>query len=314
MNVPLVPLAAAAAAGYVALSVFLLKRKPKQGAQLRLPAAAHISHRGGAGENVENTLDAFQKAVRAGTDMVELDVFYTRDGQVVVSHDSSLERLTGHNISIKDTAFADIPPYQQHIPKGHFSNPPGDCSAGRVCLLETVFQAIPTVPIHLEIKQYDQPAACVRATGDLICKYERERLTAWGSFSTGATGECAEQFPNIPRYFSLTGTIWLLCMFYSGLLPFLSFDEACLSIPMLSSPHIFAEGRKRWYLRWLLNGIAFVLESPILYNYLQNNGVQIFFWVLNKDDDFDRAFNVLKVDGVMTDFPTKLSSFLADKE
>lgn len=181
--------------------------------------------------------------------MIELDVFYTRDGQVVVSHDSNLKRLTGKNLQISDLDFADLPPYQARIPSGHFSDPPTDCSEGRICLLETVFKAYPTLPIHLEIKQYTNPAACVKATGDLICKYGRERLTAWGSFSTGATKECAKQFPTIPRYFSLTGTLWLLGMFYTGLLPFVAFDEACLSIPMLSSPHIFAEGRKRWYLR-----------------------------------------------------------------
>ena len=103
-------------------------------------------------------------------------------------------------------------------------------------------------------------------------------------------------------------------MFYTGLLPFVAFDEACLSIPMLSSPHIFAEGRKRWYLRWLLNGIGFVLESPLLFTYLQNNGVQVFVWVLNDADDYARALNDLRVDGVMTDYPTKLASFLADRE
>ena len=78
-------------------------------------------------------------------------------------------------------------------------------------------------------------------------------------------------------------------MFYSGLLPFVDFDEACLSIPMLSSPHIFQEGRNRWYLRWLLNAVAFILESPVLYKHLQSRGLQVFFWVLNDDDDFHRV-------------------------
>lgn len=72
-------------------------------------------------------------------------------------------------------------------------------------------------------------------------------------------------------------------------LAFVDFDEACLSIPMLSSPHIFQEGRNRWYLRWLLNAVAFILESPLLYKHLQSRGLQVFFWVLNDDDDFHRV-------------------------
>ena len=126
-----VMIAIAAAAGYLALSVYMLKRKPGKGKgamQLRLPPVTHISHRGGAGEHVENTLNAFNAAVQKGSEMLELDVFYTRDGQVVVSHDASLKRLTGRDVQIRDLDFADLPPYQKHIPNGHFSNPPQDCS------------------------------------------------------------------------------------------------------------------------------------------------------------------------------------------
>ena len=69
---------------------------------------------------------------------------------------------------------------------------------GRVCLLENVFQALPNVPIHLEIKQYSEPEACVHATGNLICKYGRERLTVWGSFSKGMGGGCNDSVACFP--------------------------------------------------------------------------------------------------------------------
>lgn len=53
-----------------------------------------IAHRGASGTRPENTLAAFRRALELGADMVELDVQLTRDGEVVVIHDRSLERTT----------------------------------------------------------------------------------------------------------------------------------------------------------------------------------------------------------------------------
>lgn len=49
-----------------------------------------IAHRGGAGLRVENTLAAFAHAIDLGAAGAELDVHLSRDGQVVVHHDDTL--------------------------------------------------------------------------------------------------------------------------------------------------------------------------------------------------------------------------------
>jgi glycerophosphoryl diester phosphodiesterase len=46
-----------------------------------------IAHRGAWGELPENTLEAFEEAIRLGADMVELDVRRAVEGQLVVHHD-----------------------------------------------------------------------------------------------------------------------------------------------------------------------------------------------------------------------------------
>lgn len=67
-----------------------------------LTAPLHISHRGGAKRYPENTLYAFEQAVRVHrTDMLELDVHATRDGQIVVAHDATLERCTNGSGPLK---------------------------------------------------------------------------------------------------------------------------------------------------------------------------------------------------------------------
>jgi glycerophosphoryl diester phosphodiesterase len=56
-----------------------------------------IAHRGISGRYPENTLIAFQRAVEAGSDWIELDVQTTVDGVVIVSHDGTADRCTdGH--------------------------------------------------------------------------------------------------------------------------------------------------------------------------------------------------------------------------
>lgn len=52
-----------------------------------------IAHRGDPHAFRENTLDAFAAAVRAGADMVEIDVRATVDGGLVLVHDETFERL-----------------------------------------------------------------------------------------------------------------------------------------------------------------------------------------------------------------------------
>lgn len=53
-----------------------------------------IAHRGASADYPENTLAAFDAAIRMGADMVELDVQLTADGEVVAHHDKKVSRCT----------------------------------------------------------------------------------------------------------------------------------------------------------------------------------------------------------------------------
>jgi glycerophosphoryl diester phosphodiesterase len=53
-----------------------------------------FAHRGASKVAPENTLTAFEAAIRSGADGVEMDVQYTSDGHLVVIHDLTLEALT----------------------------------------------------------------------------------------------------------------------------------------------------------------------------------------------------------------------------
>jgi glycerophosphoryl diester phosphodiesterase len=67
-----------------------------------------IAHRGDPVARRENTLGAFAAAVAAGADMIELDVRCTADGEAVVVHDPTLERLWGLARRVADLAADDV--------------------------------------------------------------------------------------------------------------------------------------------------------------------------------------------------------------
>ena len=57
-------------------------------------AIVRVAHRGASAQYPENTLLAFRAAVAQGVDALEIDVHRTADGELVVIHDSTLERTT----------------------------------------------------------------------------------------------------------------------------------------------------------------------------------------------------------------------------
>ena len=67
-----------------------------------------IAHRGEPLGRRENTLGAFAAAVGLGADWVELDLRRTRDGEIVVLHDQTLERLWGVDSSVGDLEWAEV--------------------------------------------------------------------------------------------------------------------------------------------------------------------------------------------------------------
>jgi glycerophosphoryl diester phosphodiesterase len=67
-----------------------------------------IAHRGYRAKYPENTLAAFEAAIDAGADMIELDVLLTKDRKVVVIHDESLDRTTSGKGPVRDHTLSEL--------------------------------------------------------------------------------------------------------------------------------------------------------------------------------------------------------------
>jgi len=66
------------------------------------------AHRGSKGNYPENSMLAFKKAIAAGVCGMELDIHMTKDGELVVIHDTTLDRTTTGSGYIKDYTLAEI--------------------------------------------------------------------------------------------------------------------------------------------------------------------------------------------------------------
>ncbi|MGQ0601895.1 MAG: glycerophosphodiester phosphodiesterase, partial [Anaerolineales bacterium] len=67
-----------------------------------------IAHRGHSIAFPENTLEAYRKAIELGVEMIECDVNITRDGQLVMIHDTTLDRTTTGNGRVSGVTWEEI--------------------------------------------------------------------------------------------------------------------------------------------------------------------------------------------------------------
>src|SRR6185295_11448303 len=67
-----------------------------------------IAHRGDSAHRPENTLASFASALEVGADLVELDVQLTRDGEVVVIHDVTVDRTTNGSGDVRQMTLAEV--------------------------------------------------------------------------------------------------------------------------------------------------------------------------------------------------------------
>jgi glycerophosphoryl diester phosphodiesterase len=125
-----------------------------------------IAHRGASGTRPENTLVAFRRAEALGAHMIELDVQLSRDGEVVVMHDDTLERTTDGRGALVTHTLAEL----RRLDAGRWFGEP--FAGERIPTLAEVLNEI-RLPINVELKAGGGPGleartlAVVRSAGAL---------------------------------------------------------------------------------------------------------------------------------------------------
>ncbi len=108
-----------------------------------------IAHRGASADAPENTLAAMELAITQGADWVELDVQETRDGEVVVIHDSDLKKIGASGLKVFESSLAEL----QSVDIGSWKDP--SFSDQRVPTLQQVLALCKDrINIVIELKYY----------------------------------------------------------------------------------------------------------------------------------------------------------------
>src|SRR5579884_3002013 len=132
--------------------------------QPRRPYVVHerplfFAHRGGAALAPENTLPAFERAVALGADALELDIQTTREGEIVVIHDWTVQRTTDGAGAVSSCTLDEL----RRLDAGYRFTPDGGRTfpfRGQgivVPTLREVLERFPGVRINIDLKESTPP-------------------------------------------------------------------------------------------------------------------------------------------------------------
>ncbi|KAG5475135.1 hypothetical protein CUR178_04586 [Leishmania enriettii] len=290
-----------------------------------------IAHRGGSLLGPENTLYTFTRVAQDGLcDMIELDVRESKDGQVVVLHDRTLERTCGPQyagVSVSDLVVGKDPsktlPQSKRTIDLEFTTryvkqyeaseevPVDDTT--RICLLSEVFEKLPSMPLHIDIK--DEGKYFVTLVLDLITTFDRESITIVGSshqqnqrFINEYFAEREPEIRKRHRIFAGPHDFFrTYLLFYTGLLPYFSVNYDVFSIPVFTST--MKANASKSYGKLCASVCAYFFSSPLLWRYLQSRGVAVIGWNLNDEVDILQGIQ-WPLNGVMSDDPIKLRQLI----
>ena len=231
-----------------------------------------MAHRGLSADAPENTLYAFSDAISVGADFIELDVQQTRDGVLVVMHDSNLKRTTGVNKDIWDVDYADI----QDLDAGSWFDPA--YANARIPTLEETLQFVDKrAKLNIEIKPTKHGSDTLEQdVAELITRYQYTDACYVTSFSYGSLKKVKEANPEIRTGYLMSVAYG---QFYS-----LKYADA-----------------------FSLNKV-FVTSQVV--NAAHQQGKQIFAWTVNSMSEVRSLCN-LHVDSIITDDPVMVQNVIS---
>lgn len=225
-----------------------------------------MAHRGSSYNVPENTMLAFENAVAATADYIELDVHETKDGEIVVIHDANLKRTTGVKKYVWDVTLDEI----KKLDAGSWF---GDEEEYKQCTIPTLKEVMEytqgKIKLNIEIKLSKNEPDLVKKVAGYIEEYDYVGECVVTSMNYEALVEIKQINPDIK-------TGYVLQVAYGS---FYNID----------------------YVDSFSINSGFVNKNVV--DAIHNRGKEIYVWTINGKNKA-KELTVMGVDGIITDNPS----------
>jgi glycerophosphoryl diester phosphodiesterase len=231
------------------------------------PRPRVLAHRGLALDAPENTMLAFEAAVRAGADYVETDVHVSADGVAVLAHDPTLKRVaSGRAERVAELGVHELARI--------------DLGAGQgFPTLDEALHAFPNTRFNIDVKT----DAAIDATVDVVLRADAAERVLLTAFSDARRRRLAAMVPGVATSAGRASVLRARAASVTGNAPLLR--RAVAGAHALQIPE--RVGRIR-------------LLSPGLIDTAHAAGVEIHVWTVNEEAEMRRLL-ALGIDGIVTD-------------
>ncbi|MCL1925451.1 MAG: glycerophosphodiester phosphodiesterase [Defluviitaleaceae bacterium] len=232
-------------------------------------------HRGAKGDYPENTLLSFKKALEAGVDGIELDVHLTKDDELVVIHDSTLERTTTGKGQIKNFTLEELKTFSAGAKFKSFEKYEPSWDEEKIpTLKETLKLLAPyNVELNIELKTYEVKYKGIeqKVLQD-VSQFGYSSKVVYSSFHLPTIAKIKKIDPSA----NIAG-LWMFPI---------SHPLEYMSMLNLEAFHMSKEA---------------IFKHPELWG---NIAEKVRVWTVNEEEDFQKLLD-LGVEAIITDFPQK---------
>ncbi len=231
-----------------------------------------IAHRGISGKSPENTLASFALAVKTpGINMIELDVRLSRDEEVVVLHDRTLQRTSTGNGAARDYLYAEI----REFDAGSWFHP--TFSSERIPTLKSVLELVRGKRwVNIELKSalfHREPTGLLESRVlKTVRESNMERSVMFSSFDHSLVANLKRMSPD-----SCTGVLYNL---------YRDFGKLPSGLAARANASVFVCGKQELRRR--------MVEDA------HDRGIAVYVYTLNSVEDVRKMLE-LGVDGILSD-------------
>ena len=237
-----------------------------------------FGHRGACAHAPENTIASFRLAVEQDADFVELDAKLSKDKQVMVIHDPSVDRTTNGQGNVNELTLTQL----QELDAG--SRFDAKFAGEKIPTLDEVFKAVgKDIFINVELTNYSSKNdSLIPLVAEVVKENHMQERVIFSSFLPKNLSEIHRLLPQTPTA--------ILCL--SGISGLLSRSFLCVGVsPTLIHPYLSD-------------------TTEALVRREHKRGRRVHVWTVNETADMEFLLKI-GVDGIFTDDPMKAKKVLS---